>query len=127
MLTPFEAQKRADALNEIAKDAHTNAVNHGFYDMIKKQLDAAGGDLELREAIHRDFILAQIAEIGSECGEAVAAIQHDDGVAAFSEELADIVIRVMSLADYLYMDIGNAIIGKMARNESRPRLHGKTC
>lgn len=82
----------------------------------------------LKEAAKRDFVLAQLAKIGSEVGETVQAIQrkgiHHDDVA---EELADIIIRVCDLAGYLDINLGRAVYQKMKINESRPRKHGKLC
>lgn len=119
-----------ESLNEIAAHAHDTAVAKGFYE----DIEALCGNLEhnemlsLRNAARRDFVLAQLAKIGSEVGETVQAIQrkgiHHDDVA---EELADIVIRVCDLAGYLDVNLGRAVYQKMKINESRPRKHGKLC
>lgn len=44
-----------------------------------------------------------------------------EGVAS---ELADTVIRICDLAGMLGLDLGKAIVEKMAYNETRPRRHG---
>lgn len=41
------------------------------------------------------------------------------------EELADAIIRILDLTGSLDMDIGEAIVIKMAKNEKRPMKHGK--
>lgn len=44
------------------------------------------------------------------------------------EELADIVIRVCDLAQELGIDLGEAVVAKMAYNKTRPHKHGgKAC
>ena len=42
----------------------------------------------------------------------------------FGVELADIVIRVLDLAEMLGMDLTDLILAKMEYNESRPYRHG---
>ena len=115
-------------MNGTSREAHINALNHGFYvdiDVIMDHLVSVD-KIELSEAAHRDFVLAQLAKITGEVGEAVSAIQHGDDV-GFAEELADVVIRVFDLADYLNIKIGDEIVQKMARNKNRPYKHGKVC
>jgi len=43
------------------------------------------------------------------------------------EELADIIIRVLDLAGQRNIDLGRAVLVKMAYNSTRPHKHGKTC
>ena len=118
------------SLNSIVVEAHDNARYHGFYD----DIDAALGYLDrhdqpaLAAIAKRDFVLAQLAKVASEVGEAVQAIQrHDINSAELETELADIVIRVADLAGFLDVNLGRAVHRKMAVNRSRPRKHGKIC
>jgi len=60
----------------------------------------------------------------SELGEAVEGLRKGDDD-NFAEELADVVIRIGDLCGGLNIDLQAAIEKKMARNESRERLHGK--
>ena len=66
----------------------------------------------------------KIALIHSEASEALEA-HRSDNRAEFSEELADIVIRVMDLAGGLHISLEEEIEKKMSKNLSRPWLHGK--
>lgn len=120
----------AEVLNELARLAHRNAVEHGFYAEyydLMATLERAGADMRLMEAAERDFTLAQIAKIASECGEAVHAIQHGEQPECIVEELADVVIRIFDLCGRMDADVGRSLTGKMARNRCRPYKHGKLC
>lgn len=120
----------ASVLNTLSRAAHTTAVEHGFYAAHSRSISALGRQdrmFEMVDDVERDFTLAQIAKIASECGEAVATIQHDDGQEALAEELADVIIRTLDLAAHLDVPIGDVLVAKMERNRARPYLHGKVC
>lgn len=119
----------ADSINFAAKLAHENACEHGFYADIDNLTNylMVNDQPRLAEIAKRDFVLAQLAKIASEIGEAVAVIQHDRFMEGLNEELADITIRTMDLANYLSYRHGNDVAAKMERNRKRPHLHGKVC
>jgi len=119
----------AEYLNLASESAHENAVKHGFYKDIENILDyCAVNEVPLYATMaERDFILAQLAKVGSEVGEAVACIQHSERMDGLSEELADIIIRVIDLACWLGYSIGDDVKNKMMKNALRPYMHGKTC
>ena len=112
-------------VTQLSTEAHENALAHGFYDD-HRELMYFGGMENVMPA-RRDFILAQLAKIGSEVGEAVSVIQHGENNHKLGEELADVIIRVLDLAGFLKIDIGEEIIAKMLKNKDRPYLHGKKC
>jgi phosphoribosyl-ATP pyrophosphohydrolase len=116
------------AINGMAADIHCNAVMHGFYEEADDMIAyLAVNDLPgLVKVAKTNFVLAQIAKIASEAGEAVSAIQHGNWN-ELPEELADIVIRTLDLAAYLGYPIGDVIIAKMEKNKNRPYKHGKEC
>lgn len=73
----------------------------------------------------------QLALMHSELSEALEYLRHgnkpSDHIPNFSgleEELADVVIRIMSYAGRLNLHIPEAIIEKMAFNEGRSFKHG---
>ena len=119
----------AQFVNDLSINAHDNAVDHGFYDDIENLIDylSVNDQPKLAAIAKRDFVLAQLAKIASEVGEAVHAVQHSENYEHLSEELADITIRTVDLAAYLDYHHGFDIEHKMQTNRKRPRLHDKTC
>lgn len=68
-------------------------------------------------------LCTHMALVHSEVSEATEAIRHRDR-ANFDEELADVVIRVASIAHGLGTDLDAAIRAKMEINKTRGRHHG---
>ena len=97
-----------DALKQVCFE---NAKAHGFHD-------------ELVEDGTR------IALMHSELSEALEAIRKDlvsDHIPEFSgveEEMADVIIRIMDFSGLKKLRIGEAILAKMAYNETREYKHG---
>lgn len=122
-------EEKCTVINDIAAKAHDTALKHGFYDDHLELIDMlTNSDLpDCVEYAKRDFVLAQLAKIASEVGECVDVIQKHRDFDGLSEELADIVIRVMDLSAFVGYELGTAVARKMAKNESRPYKHGKLC
>ena len=92
-----------------AEEVHKNAKTKGFWDKYN------GSD---------EHILAKIALIHTEVAEATEAIRLND-MKGFAEELADIIIRTLDIAEGLNVKIEREIIIKMNYNEKREYMHGK--
>lgn len=113
-----------DAFSDLVREAFDNSEEHGFHKAYDELMEAV--PTELKKAQRRTEILAKLALIGSEVGEAVSAVQHGDD-AELVMELADIIIRVLDLAGSEYMELGRVMLVKMQKNRNRPYLHGKEC
>ena len=62
----------------------------------------------------------------TEIAEAVQGYENGD-TTNVAEELADILIRVADTAKQEGIDLEAAVCAKLAANEQRPQMHGKTC
>jgi NTP pyrophosphatase (non-canonical NTP hydrolase) len=86
---------------------HTTAKLKGFWDKSKN-------------------IPEKLMLVVSEVSEALEEFRKTDfSKESFTEELADVVIRVFDLAGYLKLDLEKAILVKIEKNKERPYLHGK--
>ena len=51
--------------------------------------------------------------------QAVAALQDEEKLSAVIDEMADVIIYALSLANALNADVSEAVLGKLERNEER--------
>ena len=123
-LTRVQADTIRQSLRHLVEEAHDNATEHGFTKIYDEFMNAV--PIEQRRATRCTILLAKLALINSEVGEAVRALQHGDDP-GFAEEIADIVIRILDLCGYAHIDLGSEVINKMITNRKRPYLHGKEC
>lgn len=123
-LTRVQSDVARLSLYRLVDEAYDNATEHGFTKIYDELMEAV--PVEQRRAMRRTILLAKLALIASEVGEAVSALQHGDDP-GFSEEVADIVIRVLDLCGSARIDLGAEVVQKMQANRKRPYLHGKEC
>lgn len=105
----------------LASRAWSIAEGKGFHEA------RATLDLQARLVIEAALVMTEVAELIE--GARAKDVDWDNVI----EECADIVIRVMDMAEGLRRDpdcpveepLEAALLAKMARNEARPRLHGK--
>lgn len=92
----------------LAYEIHKNAVKHGWWDKERP-------------------IPELLCLIHSEVSEALEAYRNNNSE-EMAEELADIIIRVLDMAEGLKINITNEIIRKHEINKSREYRHGnKKC
>jgi hypothetical protein len=102
-------------LNELGKAAYDNAVVHGFYDeplSIPEKLCLVHSELSEALECYRD-------------GDMELTFEDSGKPIGFPSELADAIIRIVDLAEYLHIDLDRAVMVKMAHNETRPYKHGR--
>jgi NTP pyrophosphatase (non-canonical NTP hydrolase) len=102
-------------INDMCDRAFKNSSNHGFwsYDI----------SLQDKESV-RLILLTKMALVTSEVGEAVEALREED-YGNIKEEIADICIRLFDICGFMNINLQQAILTKMGKNESRPMMHGK--
>lgn len=112
-------------MRELQKLSHQQSRDKGFWDV--------AGEVPLTT------LVAKLALIHSEVSEAVEELRagrnevwysterSDTGLKpeGFPVELADIVIRVLDLAERLKIDLEPVILEKLTYNATRPYRHGK--
>ena len=128
-------------LREIQAKCHATAIGKGFnLNEHVKQLLLIGS--EVQEAIecigvNRSHTDPELMFIHDSFGNLMNILEHNrkhrqmdecttiKSKADLEEELADIIIRVLSYAKEQGFDMQDAVERKMKVNETRPRLHGK--
>lgn len=94
-------------IGELAREIHRNAREKGFW--------GEDGKRNFLEAL-----MLIVSEAG-ECCEAYRKQEREN----MAEELADMVIRTLDLAEGFDIDIEKEVLKKMEYNKSRPYKHGR--
>jgi NTP pyrophosphatase (non-canonical NTP hydrolase) len=105
-----ERCKTGQSINDLIYNAFQTAKKHGFWD-----------DLDVDNST---VLLSKLMLIATEVAEAAEAVRINS-MSKLSEELADIVIRVLDLAGALGINLEQAVLHKMEVNTTRPQKHGK--
>lgn len=110
----YKGEQTMTGFKELQKEVHENAVEHGWWDDPKEE-----GTL--------------LALIHSEVSEALedarvglmrTTLDENGKPVGFPSELADIVIRVMDVAEFHGIDLEEEIKQKHEFNKTRPYRHG---
>ena len=127
------------AWSEVQRMNHEVSVKHGFWDHVDEQLKALdllvsskGAPYVLLNGLPYLGIQEKLALIHAEVSEALEAVRignpPDDKIHEFTGlevELADVVIRIMDLAERYKLRVAETILAKGYYNQSRPKMHGK--
>lgn len=104
----------SEALELLATEAYAIGEANGFHE------DEDVPD----EHILRAY--ARLALINTEVAEATEELRHTNiDWDKFVDELSDIIIRTVDLAEVYALNIGEAVVNKMEKNRARPYKHGK--
>ena len=101
-------------LNDLSRVAHDTAALKGFHE--KTPVFGVPGE----DARH---ILSWLALIHTEVSEAAEEVRKGT-VEGFTEELADVLIRVFDVCGALKLDLDGAVEAKMQKSLLRPVKHG---
>lgn len=117
-------QTHIDALNELSKAAYDNATIKGFHDKDGQTPivdNYKGWVANLHSEVSELWEAAKTDKLWNLCDKA------KDGcpLTCEEEELADIIIRALDVANAVSIDIGRSVLLKMAYNATRPHMHGK--
>jgi len=127
-----------NATNEMAREVHKNAVEHGFYEVvpsIPERLMLTVGELaealeEYRNDTPTQYVVRQEPDPESAIGCRVDWItdpilwRSDEKPEGIASELADTVIRIMDICAEQGIDLGALIAIKHEYNKTRSYKHG---
>jgi NTP pyrophosphatase (non-canonical NTP hydrolase) len=105
-------------LNDLAHNCYENAHRKGFW--------AVADNVAPDGRYNINVMLCKLALIHSEVSEALEEIREKGKLTEnVTEEMADIIIRVCDFCGGYDLDIAGAVATKMAKNKTRPSMHGK--
>jgi len=102
-------------IGELCRRSYRTSKDKGFH----SDVDGIEDDHVVKGFMRTALIHTEVSEITEE-------LRHDpvnwDNV---SDECADVLIRVFDLAQLYQLDLAEALLNKMDKNDSRPYKHGK--
>ena len=123
-MTNLDSTIATEYVREVQRAIHANARVKGFWSRLQEAIDAGFADLVVPVKLMLNV---------TELAEAMEAVRHgeplldhepDGKPVGLASELADDMIRLFDLAEYLGVDLWAVLIEKMDYNTGRPHLHG---
>lgn len=118
-------------IKKLQKDSHEATVQKGFWDPSARPGVMNGlppSIMEKLALIHAEVSEAVEAYRIAPNLEALAQSLPDPEtgkITGFASELADVILRVVDLAEHLHINLEREIEQKMEFNKTRPHKHGK--
>jgi NTP pyrophosphatase (non-canonical NTP hydrolase) len=116
-------ETRVSVILQYIEECHLTALEHGFWDHSDSLPALSDSQTGLKLML-----------IVTELGEWMEGIRHGDHPSdhipqftASEEEAADVLIRIFDLAGATEMRLAEALEAKIAYNNTREHMHGKTC
>lgn len=107
------------AFQQLQRDQHLLAFEKGFWDFVPE-----GAAISRLFDEHPTTLCVKLMKMVTETGEAMVELQRGDR-AKFGEELADIGLVLVDLAEAVGIDLESTMRAKHAINKTRPTKHGK--
>lgn len=130
-----------EALSLLGVNCQRITTEHGFFEephivtLARDRLESDEARAEFDRLREIELLSIHLGLIMGEAGECLEVLRKNPSAPAehldpaqflhVEEELADIVIRTMSIAYHLNYSLSAAIIAKMDYNDKRPFKHGK--
>jgi NTP pyrophosphatase (non-canonical NTP hydrolase) len=105
------------SLNNLGKEVHQFCREQGFYDHEFVYW-------EEMPILNPSLPAEKVALLGSEASEILEALRSGDKEEE-ALEAADVLIRLVDYCYWRKIDLDAAVEAKMAKNRTRPRLHGR--
>lgn len=126
------------SLNQLRDEIHANAKEKGFCDS-KKEVGTMLMLIvsELAEALEADRTgdfcdFSKYEKCKNEMDVGIRTLEEIEKYAfekyiknTFEDELADVIIRTLSICGYLGIDIERNVLAKMKYNKTREKMHSK--
>jgi hypothetical protein len=115
-------------LNKLAEEIHEISLSKGFWDKLYNKKFLGKNKPKPKQDI--DFMLAKLALVHSEISEVLEAMRKQQGEEKIVEEIADVLIRLLDfyqgakLSGWVESSLDDIYSKKMAKNKSRPPMHG---